>query len=58
MEDKEFCVDIVTNKTYFIEDTVHISFKFNKKVRATYIIKLSKDLEEYYLYIIVFETNI
>jgi hypothetical protein len=35
MEDTAFYVDIVTNKTYFIEDAVHISFKFNKKVRAT-----------------------
>lgn len=42
MEATEFCVDIVTNKTYFIEDSVHISFKFNKKVRANYVNVISK----------------
>lgn len=36
MENIAYCVEIVTNKTYFIEDAVHISFKFNK-VRVTYV---------------------
>lgn len=33
METNEVCVEIVTDKLYFIEDAVNISFKFNKKVR-------------------------
>lgn len=32
MENNEFCVEIITDKTYFIEDSMHISFKFNNKV--------------------------
>lgn len=32
MENNDFCVEIVTDKTFFIEDSVNIFFKFNKKV--------------------------
>lgn len=39
MENKEVCVEIVTNKKYFIEDTIVISFKFNKRVRVIFNIK-------------------
>jgi len=31
MENNEICVEFVTDKIYFIEDAVNISFKFNKK---------------------------
>jgi len=33
MANNEVCVEVVTDKIYFIEDNIHISFKFNKKVR-------------------------
>lgn len=32
MENNEAIVKIVTNKTYFVEDSISISFKFNNKV--------------------------
>lgn len=32
MENNDFYVEIVTDKTFFIEDSVNIFFKFNKKV--------------------------
>jgi len=32
MESKEVSVEIVTNKIYFIEDAMNISFKFINKV--------------------------
>lgn len=34
MENKEDSVEIVTNKIYFIEDAMNISFKFINKVRV------------------------
>lgn len=33
MESNEFHVEFVTNKKYFIDDNINISFKFNEKVR-------------------------
>lgn len=34
MEIEEFCVEFVTNKTYFLEDNMNISFKFKDKVKV------------------------
>lgn len=37
MENNKVCVEIVTNKVYFIEDTMNISFKFiNKSLKPKY----------------------
>lgn len=40
MENNEFSVEIVTDKTYFLEDSLNISYKFNKKV--SFIIHIVK----------------
>lgn len=32
MENNKICVDIVTDKKYFIEESINIYFRFNKKV--------------------------
>lgn len=34
MEKNKDNVEFVVNKTYFIDDTLHLSFKFNEQVRA------------------------
>lgn len=34
MELENVCVEFVTNKIYFLEDNMSISFKFKDKVRA------------------------
>lgn len=41
MENNEVRVKIVTNKTYFIEDTINISFKFNNKVNIYILLYLA-----------------
>lgn len=40
MENNEICVEIVTDKIYFIEDAVNIFFKFNKKVSCLIVIQV------------------
>lgn len=34
MENNELYVDFVTDKKYFIEDTINISYRFTKKVKV------------------------
>lgn len=35
MDNNELSVDFITDKKYFIDETINISFRFNKKVRVS-----------------------
>lgn len=48
MESNEFHVEFITNKRYFIDDTLHISFKFNEKVRILFFYEVNIYLSNIY----------
>lgn len=62
IEKNDFYVHFVTDKKYFIEETINISFRFKTKVEFNYFKFLSFIIKyfkvNFQMYCIVFETKI